>query len=187
MRKLILIVFVLLSGPSLAELIDNDGYVTDTESGLDWLDLTETSGMSWTQAGDKFPDWRHASYEEIRALFPQLFPGYDLKKSKMESMLNTYEGQLDDVHRFNKLFGFTFISEAETFTLGLYQTPDAGVTGMGAREFFGSGRREPARNIIFGPLWRPYEPYTKDSMEPNAGIYMVRPTAAASTAVAEPR
>jgi len=58
-----------------AALIDNGQYTTDTASGLDWLDLTETDGMSFDAvaaqlgAGGLFEGWSFASSVQVTTLF----------------------------------------------------------------------------------------------------------------------
>ena len=52
-------------------IIDNGMYTTDTSNGLDWLDLTATSGRAYSDitsefgAGGEFEGWRHATLTEI--------------------------------------------------------------------------------------------------------------------------
>lgn len=57
-----------------AAIIDNDWYTTDTESGLDWLDVTITDGLTYeyvsTQfgSGGEYEGWRYATAEEFNTL-----------------------------------------------------------------------------------------------------------------------
>ncbi|NOQ65233.1 MAG: PEP-CTERM sorting domain-containing protein [Methyloprofundus sp.] len=54
-----------------AEIIDNDSYTTDTISGLDWLDLSATRGMSYDQvvADTELNGWRFATTSEVSSFF----------------------------------------------------------------------------------------------------------------------
>jgi len=58
-----------------AELTDNGKYTSDTQTGFDWLDLTETSGLSYDYvssqfgSGGKFEGWSFASREQINDFF----------------------------------------------------------------------------------------------------------------------
>ena len=58
-----------------AALIDNGTYTTDTDSGLDWLDLTETTGITRDNllpqmvSGGQFEEWRYATSAEVVALW----------------------------------------------------------------------------------------------------------------------
>jgi len=55
-------------------IIDNDTYTTVTSTGLDWLDLTETSNRSYADinaqlaVGGEFEGWRYASFVDIKGL-----------------------------------------------------------------------------------------------------------------------
>ncbi len=69
-----LIVALIISTDVSALLIDNGSYTTDSESGLDWLDLTETIGMSYNDVssqfgyGGLFEGWQYATRNEISTL-----------------------------------------------------------------------------------------------------------------------
>lgn len=58
-----------------AELIDNGFYTTDTETGLDWLDLTQSTNRSWSDVtsqfsvGGDFEGWRYAQLGEVITLY----------------------------------------------------------------------------------------------------------------------
>jgi hypothetical protein len=58
-----------------ATIIDQGGYITDTDTGLDWLDLSATTGFSYDQvvanvgAGGSFDGWTIASFDIVHALF----------------------------------------------------------------------------------------------------------------------
>ena len=62
---------VILSMNLSAELIDNGNYTSDTETGIDWLDLTETKGLSYAfvlshfGSGGQFEGWSYATREQI--------------------------------------------------------------------------------------------------------------------------
>jgi len=57
-----------------AAFIDNDSYTTDTESSLDWLDVTQSLGMSFNTVnsqfgtGDQFEGWRYATAADFTGL-----------------------------------------------------------------------------------------------------------------------
>jgi hypothetical protein len=64
--------FALLSTPVQAEIIDNNTYTTDTESGLDWYDSEYTRGLSYYEVNDLFSTdldgWRYATRSEANTL-----------------------------------------------------------------------------------------------------------------------
>ena len=79
MRKWILIFFLCgFTGSASAIIIDSGVYLTDTDSGMDWLDVTESQGMSANfvdsqlGAGGLFDGWRYASMEEVGVLFDNM-------------------------------------------------------------------------------------------------------------------
>ena len=63
----------LISGTVFAtsQVLDNGKYTTDTITGLDWLDLTETRGLSFDDVssqlgiGQRYEGWRFASRAEV--------------------------------------------------------------------------------------------------------------------------
>lgn len=80
MKKIILSLCVtaitcLMSINVNAELVDNGKITSDTETGVDWLDLTETSGLSYDYvssqlvSGGRFEGWSFASREQINTFF----------------------------------------------------------------------------------------------------------------------
>jgi hypothetical protein len=74
--KIIGIGFILsVSTLANATLIDNGDYTTDTESGLDWLDWTETKGMTEIGALTQFSEagWRAATGIEAGGLLENFF------------------------------------------------------------------------------------------------------------------
>jgi hypothetical protein len=70
-RALAVAVFCVSSAPALATLLDRGSFTTDTDSGLDWLDVTATAGMSYgTVLDSHFPlaGWRYATLDELSGL-----------------------------------------------------------------------------------------------------------------------
>lgn len=60
-------VAVAFAAPAQGALIQNGMITTDTESGLEWLNLTETKGLSYNQAAAAFmpAGWRFATTLEV--------------------------------------------------------------------------------------------------------------------------
>jgi hypothetical protein len=71
MKRAILLSLISISSLVNAALIDHDTYSSDTATGMDWLDLTQTRGqsfdevMSQTSAGQLLEGWRFATKAEI--------------------------------------------------------------------------------------------------------------------------
>jgi len=73
-KSLIFTCLIALSSPSNAGIIDLGNITRDTETGLDWLDVTETRGLSFNDVVAQLsPDgayegWRYATYSELDEL-----------------------------------------------------------------------------------------------------------------------
>jgi hypothetical protein len=79
MQRFILVIALLISPLARAELVDHGHYTTDTDTGLDWLDLPLTAGMSIFDfsngavgAGLRQDGWRSATDAEIQDLFGKI-------------------------------------------------------------------------------------------------------------------
>ena len=78
----LVVISIMLSSNVNATLIDNGIFTSDTATGLDWLDLTETSGprdgeprgfsaddvLGQLGAGGQFEGWRYANFVEVHQL-----------------------------------------------------------------------------------------------------------------------
>jgi len=89
-----------------AAIIDNTTYTTDTASGLDWLDLTETVGRTYDDisskfgSGQEFDGWRYATLLEVTS-FWNAFGGNDSYYNTVSTQNN---GLTDTV---SPLWGYT--------------------------------------------------------------------------------
>ena len=69
---ILIILGYLFTNSSHAALIDNVNFTTDTATGLDWLDVTESIGLSYNfvtsqmGAGGQFDGWSYASTIQIQ-------------------------------------------------------------------------------------------------------------------------
>lgn len=65
-----------------ASIIDNGTYVTDTATGWDWLDLTQTAGMSYDDVtlqlgpGGLYEGWSYATRAELETLWGAFGGGF---------------------------------------------------------------------------------------------------------------
>ncbi len=140
MRKIlgVLLCFVFVSAD--AALIDNGTYTTETASGLDWLDLSLTTGMSMEDALAANSQWRYATNSEVENIFGQLFDGYFNTEAGGWSLSSNgaYADQLTDVTNFENLFGATQIFFSfpltQRFVFGLYED-EAGVIRVMGTQF----------------------------------------------------
>lgn len=78
---------LILSTSVNAALIDNGNITTDTETGLDWLDITESTNLSYNYVssqfgvGGQFEGWRYANTNDMRDYLNHAgwaIPEYDL-------------------------------------------------------------------------------------------------------------
>jgi len=75
LHLIILITALTVSPFASAALIDNGDYTTDTNSGLDWLDLTLTTSLSYDyvssqlSAGGQFDGWAYADASQLASFF----------------------------------------------------------------------------------------------------------------------
>jgi hypothetical protein len=110
----------LLSVSTLANatFIDNGDYTTDTESGLDWLDWTETINMTQSEALIDFSGagWRIATSTEATALIQGHFDG-QVDPLSGYSALTDFSGYHDKRDTFNALFGITYGSVVSWVTI----------------------------------------------------------------------
>ncbi|MCW9013131.1 MAG: hypothetical protein OQL06_05050 [Gammaproteobacteria bacterium] len=86
-----------------AELIDKQKYTVDTATGLDWLDLTETQGLSYSEVsaqleqGGQLAGWSYATQQQLNELFKNagLVKGFKTKEN------------IEPVSKLLKLWGIT--------------------------------------------------------------------------------
>lgn len=73
-----LLIALLVAGNARAALIDNGDFTTDDVSGLDWLDLSLTDGMTFALAEATYAGWSLASSAQFAGLIAQFdTPGDD--------------------------------------------------------------------------------------------------------------
>ncbi|MEM6582964.1 MAG: hypothetical protein AAF699_16910 [Pseudomonadota bacterium] len=161
-RLVISLAFVLVSSTTRA-----DGpFVTDFESGLDWLKLSETAGMEYNAALAMFPGWRHATNLEVENLFAKRFPGF--VPNPLTGAANPYPTLNDDARAFIAAFGVTFDSSGPVWSVGVYTDEDENLTILGALELlFDAG------GSVLGPEYRNNAIITAN---PRYGIFLVRGT-----------
>jgi hypothetical protein len=101
---------VLLAAPAQGALIQNGMITTDTESGLEWLNLAETRGLSYNQAAAAFlpAGWRFATTMEVNDVRVKagLFPNGLYQPPPGDPGL--YQALHGNALGFIALFGTTF-------------------------------------------------------------------------------
>ena len=100
-----------------AALIDKGAWTTDSATGLDWLDLSITDGMTFSDALSINTGWRAAVFSEVSILFDNAFIGYfdnagtafnQVGRSFNGGGYVSYANQDTDIAVFHDLFGTTF-------------------------------------------------------------------------------
>ena len=138
MKRLLTAALLTLSFASHAELVstdwktEGDALATlDTETGIEWLDLSETDELSidtvvsMTSAGGEFEGRRLPSQSEVTALLNTLFPA-GISTGKHTST----EKYGESVSAFYELFGYTGTDADTPRAYGLYQRDDTGAVRM---------------------------------------------------------
>lgn len=91
-----------------AAIVDHGIYLTDTVTGLDWLDVTTTAGKSYNQvfaqlgSGGAYDGWRYASGDEFNALIgswtgatPAVYGVVDQELDKIDGLVALLGDTLD--------------------------------------------------------------------------------------------
>lgn len=176
-----------------AAIVDHGTYLTDTTSGLEWLDVTESINMSRNQvaaeltAGGKFSGWRYATGTEFLKLASNTtgqsmanLPAYyglpanitlDSLVAMLGSTLDTYY-----LHFYGKTFD-EYIgnsSQSQHYTIGLLSDEVPNQTGTA---YFAGYLNDLDRNgnSIDG-LQAYFVGFGPDSSGYNFGSYLVRTT-----------
>ena len=128
---------LIISNSTNAALIDNGIYTTDTASGLDWLDLTETTNISYNQMlaqinnpSSMYSNFRYATLAEL----DQLIQPFNLTTGNMVN-----SGFSTDIANLSDYLGIT-----------MFESPPgtAGFIGTGFYGFLGDLTSENFRGII---------------------------------------
>jgi hypothetical protein len=108
-----------ITGSAQATIIDHGTYLTDTVSGLDWLDVTATIGKSYAQVSANFSNatsaefgWHYATTTQLEKLVS------DATAINIQSYGYTYFLN-SDLKPLSTYLGFTESSSNYTVTIGL--------------------------------------------------------------------
>jgi len=158
-----------------AALIDDDEYTTDDINGLEWLDLSYTSNISYSDAYDAVATqsgggWDYASESQVRTMFDQIFSTWSPTSPSGFSQDTNYTAQAD---RFSTLFGSSYTADPEfesrTVSFGLY-LDDLDVLRMLGVENYANPLNS---DSIYGALTENYSVLNSQSNEQFA-TFMVR-------------
>lgn len=121
-----------------ASFIGNDGFTTQVSTGLDWLDLNQTTAQAYEEAVQSNAGWRHATNAEVELLFEESFPGYfdtdalTTGHGSSDSLDGAYAAQNEDAAEFIPRFGITWVNGLRDYSYGLYEDEDGVLRGTGA-------------------------------------------------------
>ena len=146
----------LMSMSSQASLIQWDAFdqndqlaVKDETSGLIWLDLTLTAGRSYTEAGTLFKGWRHATNNEVVALFNRAFRAFTVNTA-MQYQANCLAGNAcyNNTSNWLSLFGAVphALAASIKYGFGLYRDENNVLRMSGAIQHSATGRAN-----LYGP------------------------------------
>jgi hypothetical protein len=178
MRSLFVLPLLLSGLSAQASLVDNGAYTTDTQTSLDWLDLTETVNMTMLDALEANSDWRFATNSEVEILFNKMFVGYYDTNSSGRSLSaeGAYADQYADAQTFLTLFGANFDTAEQQGSVGIYIDEDGigrGISAWAWRSGAYSGRSEVGGLEYLGN----YSSYYDADSYYNHGTLLVRTTA----------
>lgn len=172
MKNLIAAGLLFFGAFAQAALVDNGSFTTDTGQGLDWLDLSATSGLSYSEALAANTDWRLATNSEVEALFSVAFEDFHSSSDGY----NDYQDNSDpnpyaacclqeDILNWYALFGYSNITPSDGFPdgpdpyvywgFGLYQDENNDTRMMGANS---------------DPYWEEFFVYGTESSRDYAGV-----------------
>ena len=154
MKERCLVVFflsLLLTNKAHSSLIQWDAFsradslaVKDESTGLVWLDLSVSAGLSYVNAAERFYGWQHASYQHVESLLDRVFPGiifsgtlgntYGFEQNCANTSTCYTSSQL-----WQSLFGSVVGSQYyQTHSYGLYEDQND-ILRMGGSYLNGSG------------------------------------------------
>lgn len=112
---------------SAARIVDHGTY-TEID-GLDWLDLSLTTGLSLQNALDENPGWTVATKSQYQSMFANfeifgdgLYDGEASNETRDSRQFTIHQLAADGIiqNQFSDLFGNTFTHESYLYSWGLY-------------------------------------------------------------------
>jgi hypothetical protein len=132
MRQTLFVIILLFATSSNAALLNYGVYTKDTSSGLDWLDLSQTDGMTISGALATNSGWRYATFSEIDALYATAFPTApdDVPFDDFGVYGTTDPVIRSNVETYMNLFGITQVQSSTSRSSGIYFDDNGQVLGM---------------------------------------------------------
>lgn len=161
-----------------AALIDNGNTTIDTATGLEWLDLTLTQGVSYNAividgfGGYAAQGYVHATTEQLCGLFGSL--GDDMSGCTAPTQTLEFALMQPNADELTMLLGVTISDEFRTGAYGIFDSGNASTTvGLGCVDAGSTGgcsftpsTPSTTRNLLWG---------TTDNAITSAGNWLVKP------------
>jgi hypothetical protein len=163
------LLLLLVSVQVNAAIIDNGSWTADTESSLDWLDLSATTGYSYNNVLESYSSWRHATYDEVVDMYDQIFTSVDFSSELIWHDVNDGTESDMEAEIFKNLFGITFSDGSLIKSIGFYMREDNNLGFLGTLDRVENGNSR---------IYTTYYPssYDFDSINPEWGHFLVRVT-----------
>lgn len=153
-------------GSAQAALIDTGNTFIDEEAGLEWLELSQTDGMSYANALSAFSSdgWGYASRAQFSDIFYKVFPFYSPNVDGFQTTSNITVMSQGDL--WVDLFGTTYLNGNQNVSFGWYKD-DSGILRLG-------GINDTGTNItLYGNHQYNYGSYL-GSGNSSVGVFLVR-------------
>ncbi len=132
---------ILMSLHTQAALVEWDAFaeddglaVKDIQSGLVWLDLSLTAGLSYNDAATQFDGWQVADAKQVGQLFSHAFSDFT-DNSGQGAYNGCLVGQLcyAEAQHYASVFGYTphILAPSFHYSFGLFESSDSSLQMMG--------------------------------------------------------
>lgn len=178
LKKALVLIALSVSLPSNAALVNNGIYTTDS-TGLQWLDLIETAGItSYNGAAAVFGSvdgggWRYASNTEVENLYAELFGNPIMNVSNGSGLFGTATAEYADIQNMHSLFGSHGATSTTTFSRGAYVDEDGILRWMGS-SIYANNQSAQYSGTIFGLELTNNFDGLRDTQHDSFGVYAVR-------------
>ncbi|MFC1751097.1 PEP-CTERM sorting domain-containing protein [Pseudomonadota bacterium] len=163
-------------GTVQATVVDTGNSLFDDETNLEWLDLTETDGMSYSNALASFSadGWVHATQTQFQTLFDHVITSYsDTSGNGSGFMTSATSTGFNLADTWIDMFGLTYNSSSSTASYGWYKDA-AGILRLGG-VFRGTSNAQ-----FFRDYYYDYTSLFLSKGHAPVGVFMVRSVATVS-------
>ena len=191
------------SGLSPAEVINNGDFLTDTETKLDWLDVTATQNLTMNEVlaltgpGGSLEGWRYATEIELNTLLNNLeLPYADPNKVPGDAYNENYPTESEEVEDVIHLLGDTYkyytihinptapqivADDGAGFTWGFYEHTNFGIQRarvLDAERIYRSTGADCCNEDDHAYVYRPFDAVNPNFRNDRTGSFLVRDSVA---------